>query len=98
VLAARAGDYPYALEAMKIRLDEFPWSRARGYYQLGMLYHEGIKDPQRALEAFRRSLAHATRRGEREELLAAIPATYHAALAAVVSVPANGTQTSASSR
>ena len=99
VLAARAGDYPYALEVMKIRLDEYPWSRARGYFQLGMLYHEALKDPQKAFEAFRQSLANAaTQRGERENLLAAIPAAYQPALAATVSVPANDTQTSASNR
>ena len=98
VLAARAGDYPYALKAMQIRLEEYPWSRARGYFQLGMLYHEGIKDPQRALEAFRRSLDHATRPGERGELLALVPAPYQAVLAAAPSLPPNGTQTSASKR
>jgi O-antigen ligase len=98
VLAARAGDYPYALKVMQMRVEQYPWSRPRAYYQLGMLHHEALKDPTRALEAFRRSIALARRAGERQELLGLIPAAYHAALASVPSAPANGSQTSASSK
>lgn len=96
-LAVRTGDYPLALDMMKLRISEFPWSRARGYVQLGTLYANGIKDPERAMEAFRRGLA-AAKPSERQELMEQIPSMYWQHLGYVPSMPPNGTQTSASKR
>jgi O-antigen ligase len=97
VLATRAGDYPLALQAMQLRLAEYPWSRGRGYFQLGYLYHSGLKDPERALDAFKRSLELA-RPNDRQELLQQLPSAYWTALGYTPSTPAASTQTSASSK
>ena len=97
VLATRAGDYPLALQAMQMRLTDYPWSRPRGYFQLGILFHTGFKDPDRALESFKRSVALAPP-AERQEILSQVPSAYWAALGYTPSVPAQGTQTSASNK
>jgi tetratricopeptide (TPR) repeat protein len=96
-LAVRSGDYPVALDVMKLRIEEFPWSRARSYIQLGTLYANGIKDPERAMEAFRRGLA-AAKPSERQEFMEQIPPAYWRQLGYIPSLPPNGTQTSASKR
>jgi O-antigen ligase len=55
-LARRAADYPLAIHAMELRIQGWPQSRAAGYLQLGNLYASGLRDPQKAVEAFRKAL------------------------------------------
>jgi O-antigen ligase len=56
MLAKRAADYPLAIHAMELRIQGWPQSRAAGYAQLGNLYASGLRDPQKAVEAFRKAL------------------------------------------
>ena len=97
VLGWRAGDYELAERAMRIRMNGWPASRAEGYFQLGALYDTALHDAERALDAFRQSLALATD-SERQTLRLRIPPAYAAKLGLAPegpAVPPPGPQTSA---
>jgi O-antigen ligase len=97
VLAWRAGDYALASKAMGLRMAAWPASRAEGHIQLGNMYALGVKDPQRATEAFRQAMASASE-SERAALMAQIPADYRSRLVppGTVPQPSPAPQTSAS--
>jgi O-antigen ligase len=79
LLAWRSGDFDLAVRAMRLRMLGWPATRAEGYLQLGTMYDTGMRDPDRALTAFRQALA-ATSAADREAVLARIPAAYAAKL------------------
>ncbi len=56
LFARRAADYPLAIQAVEARMAGWPQTRAAGYVQLGNLYASGMRDPQRAVAAFRQAL------------------------------------------
>lgn len=89
VLALRAGDYPMARRMLEERMRLWPESRLRGLVQLGLLYADGFREPEKALAAFRLALRTAPPQ-ERAGLLEMVPPAYRAQL----DVP----QTSASSK
>lgn len=90
ILAVRARDFALAERAAKVRMEQWPASRARGYVQLGVMYGVEMRQPDKALESFRQGLALAAG-PERDALLQMIPLEYREKLAA-------GPQTSASSK
>jgi O-antigen ligase len=96
-LAARAGDYELAEQAMHLRMVGWPETRPRGYVQLGNMYATVAKDRTKAMAAFKRALLIAPQ-AQRETVLAHIPADYRAALVppATQPAPAAPGQTSAS--
>jgi O-antigen ligase len=71
-LAWRAGDYPLALQAMELRMESWPQTRAAGYVQLGNLYHSGLHDQRKAMESYRKALELAAPE-QHAELQAQIP-------------------------
>jgi tetratricopeptide (TPR) repeat protein len=79
VLGWRANDYELAAEAMRLRMIGWPDSRVAGYIQLGEMYAQSVKDPGKALAAFKQALALAPD-AERPAVLQRIPAAYRAQL------------------
>ncbi|MBA2675997.1 O-antigen ligase family protein [Ramlibacter sp.] len=79
VLAAQAGDYPLAQRAHELRVEKFPETRAGSYLQLGHLYGGPLRDPQKALQAYRQALAEVPP-AQRQLLLAQIPPQARASL------------------
>jgi O-antigen ligase/Flp pilus assembly protein TadD len=96
-LAWRAGDFDFAAKALRLRMIGWPASRLQGYVQLGNMYATGLKDRDKAMDAFQRALAVATP-AQREALLPHVPSDYRAALGlpAGASAPGAPPQTSAS--
>jgi O-antigen ligase len=80
VLAWRAHDYPLAQKLLRERMRQWPASRARGLVQMGVLYADGLHDPQRALASFREAMEVATPQ-ERASLLPQVPPSFRAQLA-----------------
>lgn len=78
-LAWQAGDYPLALQLLDRRSRTWPETRARGYFQQGLIYGNDLKDPVRAVAAFRQALAAAAPQ-ERNELLRQVPPAFRAQL------------------
>ena len=93
ILGWRALDFPLALKAMDIRLERWPAARIPAYLQLGNMYTTGIKDPAKALQAFKNAM-DLTPEGERQALLGQIPPVYWAKLGFPNVVPVMATQTS----
>jgi O-antigen ligase len=79
VLGWRAQDYAFAAEAMRLRMIGWPTSRLEGYLQLGDMYVQGAKDPDKALVAFRQALALVPQ-AQRPAVLQRIPKPYWAKL------------------
>jgi O-antigen ligase len=79
VLGWRAQDYAFAAEAMRLRMIGWPMTRVEGYFQLGEMYAQGAKDPDKALVAFRQALALAPE-AQRPAVLQRIPKPYWAKL------------------
>ncbi|MEO7640718.1 MAG: tetratricopeptide repeat protein, partial [Ramlibacter sp.] len=84
-------------KAMYIRLKNWPAARVPAYLQLGNMYTTGIKDPAKALEAFKQAL-DLTPQAERQALLGQIPPVYWAKLGFPNVVPVMATQTSVISK
>ncbi|HEY8356805.1 MAG TPA: hypothetical protein VIL30_05020, partial [Ramlibacter sp.] len=76
ILAWRAGDIPLALRTLQQRMREFPQTQAGGQVQLGLLYLNELKDPAKALDAFRAGVALAATPAERAALLQQLPQPY----------------------
>ncbi|HSV36385.1 MAG TPA: O-antigen ligase family protein, partial [Ramlibacter sp.] len=97
-IAARAGDFPLAAEAMRLRMAGWPATRAFGFIQLGNMYAAGVKDPEKALQAFRTGWDAATE-AQRGQMIHQIPPAYRERLKLVApptpQAPASA-QTSAS--
>ena len=99
-LAWRAADFPLALKAMQLRIDAWPATEAAGQVQLGNMYNTGIKDPAKALDAFKRAM-ELTPPALRQPLLSQIPSTYWSQLGYANALPvtaAPSAQTSVSNR
>jgi O-antigen ligase len=97
MLASHAGDYPFAIRAMEMRMAGWPQTRAMGYVQLGNLYTTGLHDPQKALESFRKAL-ELVPPGSRGRLQPEIPADAWNKLVVTGSAPAASSQRSVISR
>ncbi|MDB5859739.1 MAG: O-antigen polymerase [Ramlibacter sp.] len=95
VLAMRARDFPLAEKALQVRMADWPENRARGLFQLGMLYATEMGKPAAALAALREALGLAAE-DERREMLQQIPPALRDQLAGAAA-PA-GPQTSARSK
>jgi tetratricopeptide (TPR) repeat protein len=94
VLGWRAGDYDFAVSAMRLRMVGWPHTRAEGYLELATMYDQGKRDPEQALAAFRQALAAAG--AQREAMLARIPPAYAARLGLSAPAAPRPPQTSAS--
>ncbi|MCG2593576.1 O-antigen ligase family protein [Ramlibacter sp. XY19] len=94
VLAMRAKEFPVAEKALKLRMNDWPENKARGLFQLGMLYAVDMKKPAEAVETLRQAVALANE-AERAEMLAQMPPEIRAQVAG--SAPA-APQTSARSK
>jgi O-antigen ligase len=79
VLGWRSGDRDTAMQAMQLRMQHFPETRAAAYMQLGHFHAAQPGEREQALAAFRQGLALATER-ERPGLLAQVPAEFQAQL------------------
>jgi O-antigen ligase len=79
VLGWRSGDRDTAMQAMQLRMQHFPETRAAAYMQLGHFHAAQPEEREQALAAFRQGLALATER-ERPGLLAQVPAEFQAQL------------------
>jgi O-antigen ligase len=95
VLAWRAQDYALAERAVELRVKEWPDSQGGAYMQLAGMYDRALKDPVRALDAYRKA-AMVALPAERNALIGQIPASYRAQIGPAASLPGSGTQTSAS--
>lgn len=84
LLAWRAGDYALASQAVQLRMDGWPASRAEGHVQLGNIYI-AAGDAEKALSAFQQAMAVASDAQQREALLRRVPPAYRAKLAQPVS-------------
>jgi O-antigen ligase len=62
-----------------LRMIGWPMTRVEGYFQLGEMYAQGAKDPDKALVAFRQALALAPE-AQRPAVLQRIPKPYWAKL------------------
>ena len=96
VLAARAGDFALARQAMEMRIAGWPESRLLGYLQLGAMESSGLHDPRLALQSFRQALA-LTPPASRPGVQAQIPPEFWGRLG-LAAAPAATTQTSVISR
>ena len=94
-LGWRAGDYDFAAKAIRLRMIGWPASRLQGYVQLGNMYATGLKDRNKAMDAFQRALAVATP-AQRDAMLPHVPPDYRAALGLPAGGNAPPAQTSAS--
>jgi tetratricopeptide (TPR) repeat protein len=74
-LGWRSGDYALAAQSMQLRMVGWPATRVQGYMQLGDMYAQAAKDPEKAVAAFRQALALAPA-AERQGLLQRIPPAY----------------------
>lgn len=79
LLAWRAGDYTLASQAMQLRMEGWPGTRAEGHVQLGNMY-VSAGDPAKALSAFQQAVALASD-SQRDALLRQVPPAYRAKLA-----------------
>lgn len=79
VLARRARDWPLAMEALELRMRQWPQSRPQGQIQKGQMLAGEMNQPEQALDAFRLGLALAAP-GEQAALAAQIPPEYRARL------------------
>jgi O-antigen ligase/Tfp pilus assembly protein PilF len=98
ILGWRAGDYELAAEAMRLRMIGWPASRVAGYIQLGEMYAQSVKDPEKALAAFKQALELAGE-ADRPVVLERMPPAYRARLGypqAAPQAPPGPNQTSAS--
>ncbi len=94
-LGWHAGDYALAAKAMRLRMIGWPSSRMEGYLQLGEMYAQAAKDPEKALAAFKQALALAPE-AQRPALLKRVPAEYRARLGYPDPAAAPAAHTSAS--
>jgi O-antigen ligase len=78
-LGWRAGDYDFAAEAIRLRMIGWPATRVEGYLQLGYMYSEGVRDPERALAAFKQAVALAPE-SQRQAVIQRMPPGYPALL------------------
>jgi O-antigen ligase len=90
-LAWGARDHRLALQLLERRMARWPETRARGLLQQGLIQADGLHQPERALESFRKALAAAAP-AERAALLQQVPEPFRGRLAA------EAAQTSANSR
>jgi len=95
VLAWRSGDHAGAEQAMQLRMKDWPQTRALGYVQLGTFYATEVRDPDKAMAAYRQAVALASPQ-EAAAFRAQIPPQFHAQLGLTRSTPP--AQTSSSSR
>lgn len=79
VLGAQAGDYALAERAHLLRVEKFPEARALSWLQMGHLYRGPMRDPGKALWAYRQALAEVPAE-QRPMLLGQIPPPERAAL------------------
>jgi O-antigen ligase len=93
-LASRAGDYGLAHKAMQLRIVGWPEARVQGYVELGNMYAQQVKDPEKALNMYKQAVL-STPQSHRPEVLMRIPADYRAKIIALDAPPAPP-QTSAS--
>ena len=97
VIARRAGDYPLSVKALELLVDGYPQARSGAYIELGNLYGKELRDPGKALEAFRKAV-EAAPPAHRASLQPQIPPAVWDQLGVDGSTPAGSTQTSASSK
>jgi O-antigen ligase len=71
-LGLRAGDYDLAEKAIRLRMAGWPNTRVQGHMQLGEMYAKGVKDPDKALAAFKQALELAPEE-QRPALMPEIP-------------------------
>ena len=97
VLAWRAGDYPLAVQAGELRIKGWPANKVGSLVQMGNLYTTGVRDPAKALDAFKQAM-DATPEANRKNLLPQIPPQFWPKLGFANVIPVQATQTSASSK
>ena len=78
-LAMRAGDQALAEKSIRLRMAGWPGSRVQGYMQLGDMYANAVKDPDKALASYKQALELAPQ-AQRPALLAEIPPALRAKL------------------
>ena len=79
LLGWRAGDFALAIEAMRLRMKNYPETRVEGYVKLGNMYASGMKDSAKALGSFKQAMALASETQQRE-LWPQIPEVYRSQL------------------
>ncbi len=98
MLAVQARDFDTAVRAMALRQERWPEHRLQGHLQPGRFYADAMKNPAKAVEAFRSALALAPV-DQRAAVQREIRPAYWAPLglpAGPASAPAGSAQTSAS--
>jgi O-antigen ligase len=74
-LALRSKDWDFARQAADILIREWPPTRVRVYLELGLMYHQELKDPAKALENFKLALA-STPQAQLGSVITQIPQPY----------------------
>lgn len=94
ILAWRAGDYPLAATALRVRMERWPDTRARGLVQMGLMYANELRQPEQGLQYIVQGISLASP-DERPALLQLLPPALRAHLEGTRGAPP---QTSANSR
>jgi O-antigen ligase len=75
ILGVRASDFQFAIDSLKYRNEVFPQQALDAWLKIGGIYDQYLKDEAKAVDAYRKAYEAA---GKSPNLLAQIPATYHA--------------------
>jgi O-antigen ligase len=90
VLAWRAGDFPFAVKTMDLRIKGWPNTKAAGLIQLGNMYLTGAKDPVKAFENFKAGM-EAGKPEEKATLAQQVPGEFWTRLGMTTTVAAMST-------
>ena len=78
ILAVRASDFKFAIEALTFRNEAVPGQAMDGWLKIGGIYDQYLKDEAKAVEAYRKAYEAG---GKKQAVLAQIPSAYHGRIA-----------------
>jgi tetratricopeptide (TPR) repeat protein len=78
ILAIRASDFKFAIDALTFRNEAVPGQAVDGWLKIGGIYDQYVKDEGQAVDAYRKAYDAA---GKNANVLARIPPAYHGRMA-----------------
>ena len=78
ILAIRASDFPFAIQALTLRNQAVPSQAVDGWLKIGSVYDKYLSDEAKAVEAYRKAYDAGNKS---QNVLAQIPAAYHGRMA-----------------